>query len=177
MPQINTWLYAEIIWVVAFIWALVTVFLWLRSKRRISYGINGATKIEIIESKYFLREDAQEIYEKVNSLMTELIKIAPLIHKDYAGQPDRLTKFADDKRYKNILSRIAVEREKCADLKFDKWLGSYVALMAKFAYYSDNPYKGDALRLFNRAHEQIRNYMNTKLRSREKWKISSGKTT
>lgn len=124
----------------------------------------------VYKTRNFYREDAQEVYHKMTQLTMELRNLASILHKDYDDTAQHRWRYTKDHRYKKLMSDFKQAKLKCSDYGFHKKLNNLIEFEKLMAKYRVNP---DQLNFSGRPNtfkQEIENYVNTKLRSREELK-------
>ena len=122
----------------------------------------------IYKTKHFFREDAQEIYHRVTQLIMELRTLAPILHKDYGDRPDEHRRYAGDERYKKLTNKFTQTRQKCSDCRLDRKLRNLIEHEKLMAKYRLNTTECKFQGMLENADQEIRNYINTRLKMRER---------
>jgi hypothetical protein len=130
------------------IWPLLT------HKATIVNNIKQETKL--VNKTYFSREDAQEIYEKVNELLRQLVKVAPQIRADNKSSYP-IDPFFQDIRYLNIKDDIDKVMEKCYDKELDNRLGALIHSVIKLLEHNLVPQ--DISLELDKGHRLIREHI------------------
>ena len=126
----------------------------------------------IYKARHFFREDAQEVYKSTAQLITKLRGLAAILHEDYDDNPEYYRGYDMDERYKKLMSEFAQVKLKCGDSRLRKKLNNLIESEKRMAKYRISPAKYDFPGTLNSVDQDIRNYINTRLRSREELKNS-----
>ena len=121
--------------------------------------------IGIRRSRLFSYEAAQGIHHRVTQLIEELRILAPALHKQYRGLPNRLRRYESDGRYRQLENELNRVLDKCYDYTLYKKLSQLISDEKLSAKYLPLPEFNIPNSLQSQA--AISNYIGEKLRSRK----------
>lgn len=121
----------------------------------------------VYEARQFFREDARELYKSLTQLTTKLRGLAAILHEDYDDKPECYRRYGKDERYKKLMSEFAQVKLKCVDSGLRKKLSNLIESEKLMAKYRLNPHKNNLSGTLDGIDGDIRNYINTRLRSRD----------
>lgn len=124
----------------------------------------------VYEARHFFREDAQEVYKSVTQLIMKLRGLAAILHEDHDDKPECSRRYTGDERYKKLMSEFAQVKLKCGNSGLLKKLSNLIENEKRLAKYRINPDKHKFSGALDSVDRDIRNYINTRLRSREELK-------
>lgn len=108
VPQIDTWLYSGIIWGIAFIWLMVTLFLYLKSRKITKLCTQETSEVKIDEKTVVKPyENEWEHYKNLRELFIRL---------QHVSGKERL----------DILDNIERERTILADNELQEWIDKFL---------------------------------------------------
>ncbi len=97
----------------------------------------------------------------------ELRALAPVLHDEYDDLPKSSRRYAKDKRYKKLMSEFAQVKLKCVNSELRKKLSNLIESEKLMTKYRLNPHKNNFSGTLDSVDRDIRNYINTRLRSRD----------
>jgi len=93
--------------------------------------------------------------------------LAAILHEDYDDKPECYRRYARDERYKKLMSEFAQVKLKCVDSGLRKKLSNLIESEKLMTKYRLDPHKNNFSGTPDSVDRDIRNYINTRLRSRD----------
>jgi len=124
----------------------------------------------VYKARNFYREDANDVYHKVTQLILELRSLASILHKDYEDTLEFRWGYTKDKRFRKLMSDFKRAKLKCSNYGLYKKLNNLIEFEKRMAKHRLNTDELNFSGRPNTVEQEIKNYISTKLRSREELK-------
>ncbi|RPJ56692.1 MAG: hypothetical protein EHM12_10015 [Dehalococcoidia bacterium] len=97
----------------------------------------------------------------------DLKEMSPILHRDFDSAEDSQAKYASDKRYRKLIKDFKRQLAKCHDCRLETSLKSIIQREILLAKYRLNANDAKFRGMSNAADEEIRQYIDTKMKSRD----------
>lgn len=108
----------------------------------------------------------------MTQLIMELRALAPILHKEHDDLPESSRRYTRDERYKKLMSEFAQVKLKCVDSGLRKKLSNLIESEKLMAKYRLNSNEHNFPGTLDSVDRDIRNYIDTRLRSCEELKTA-----